>query len=235
VAGAVVLVRAPAAEGVLSGLADVLDAAARARLQASLVRRAAAWAKGVAPGHAVVAVEPGGSVEEVTALAGDVVVETQGNGTRGERIAAAVQRAFDRWGGPVMIAGTDVPRLSAGHAAAALADLEGGGEASFGPSMDGGWYLAALAAPRLELFDLAAEVWDGPVVMARMLETAQRLGLETGLLRMERALRTPGDLAAMAADPLTPSDVFASLPAGMLRNAQWGRGSRSPGTQDADR
>jgi glycosyltransferase A (GT-A) superfamily protein (DUF2064 family) len=101
--------------------------------------------------------------------------------------------------------------------------------------MDGGWYLAALAEPRLELFDLAAEVWDGPVVMARMLEAAQRLGLEVGLLRMERALRRPGDLVAMAADPLTPPDVFATLPAGMLRNAQRQRGSRSPGTQDADR
>ena len=116
----------------------------------------------------------------------------------------------------------------------ALADLEAGGDASFGPTMDGGWYLVALASPRVELFDLAVEVWDGPVVMARTLEVAQRLQLEIGLLRMERALRSPGDLAAMVADPLSPSDVFASLPAG-IRIAQRELGRLSPGTPDSDR
>lgn len=209
---AVVLARAPTADGVLDGLAAVLDADARSRLQAALVRRAAAWAAQVAGDRAVVAVEPAeraGDVAEL--LAGGVAAEPQRGPDRGARIAAAVQDAFDRWGGPVLIAGTDVPRLGADHAAAALADLDAGGDAAFGPSMDGGWYLAALAEPRVELFTLAAEVWDGPVVMARTLEVAQRLGLEMGLLRMERALRTPADLAALRSDPLAPADVFSGL------------------------
>ena len=210
---AVVLAPAPGAEGVLARLAGVLSVEQRADLQAALVRRAAAWAREVAGERAVVTVE---------------------EGTRGERIIEAIEDAFDRWGGPVLVAGTDVPRLSAAHAAAALADLEAGGDASFGPSMDGGWYLAALANPRAELFDLAAEVWDGPVVMARTLEVAQRLQLEIGLLRMERALRSPGDLAAMVADPLSPSDVFGTLPTG-IRIAQRELGRRSPGTPASDR
>jgi glycosyltransferase A (GT-A) superfamily protein (DUF2064 family) len=207
VPAALVLARAPGAPGVLDGLAGALHPAARAALQQTLVRRAISWAADVAGPHALVAVEPGDSVDEVAALAGRVAVMAQPDLPRGARIAALVQTAFDRFGGPVLMAGTDVPRLSSAHAAMALGDLEGGGDASFGPSMDGGWYLAALREPRLELFDLAAEVWDGPVVMARMLEVAQRLGLEIGLLRMERALRSPPDLAALQADPLSPPEV----------------------------
>lgn len=234
-AAAVVLARAPGAEGVLEGLAGVLDAAAREDLQATLVRRAAAWAREVAGDHVRVAVEPAARAAEVAELLGaEIVVEPQLGGDRGGRIAATVQAAFDRWGGPVLIAGTDVPRLTAAHAAAALADLEAGGDATFGPSMDGGWYLAALAAPRAELFDLAAEVWDGPVVMARTLEVAQRLGLEVGLLRMERALRTAGDVVAVRADPLSPAEVSDRLSVG-IRSPRMGRETHSPGTDAADR
>src|SRR5215218_2590838 len=96
---AVVLARAPGADGTLSGLADVLDAAARADLQARLMRRAATWAADVAGEHAVVVVEPDDARAGVAPLTAPVVVEPQGPGTRGERIAAAVNRAFERWGG----------------------------------------------------------------------------------------------------------------------------------------
>jgi glycosyltransferase A (GT-A) superfamily protein (DUF2064 family) len=151
-----------------------------------------------------------------------------------ERLAGATRAAFARHGGPLLLAAADTPRLTTAHARMALDDLAGGADATFGPGMDGGWYLAALAAPRPELFDLAAEVWDGPVVMARTLEVARRLGLEIGLLRMERALRTPEDLVALRADPLSPSDVSDAVPVG-IRTSQLVRESRPPGTQDADR
>jgi glycosyltransferase A (GT-A) superfamily protein (DUF2064 family) len=157
-------------------------------------------------------VQPDDATGEVAALVGaGVAVFPAGAGGPGERIARAMAAAFERHGGPVLVAGTDVPRLGAHHAAAAIADLECGAAASFGPAMDGGWYLAALPEPRAELFDLAAEVWDGPVVMARTLEVTQRLGLEVGLLRMERRLATPGDADAFVADPLTPRDVIDAL------------------------
>ena len=35
--------------------------------------------------------------------------------------------------------------------------------------------------------------------------------MEVGLLRHERALRTPADAAAFLADPLTPAEVRAAL------------------------
>jgi glycosyltransferase A (GT-A) superfamily protein (DUF2064 family) len=213
---AVVLATAPEAPGVLEGLAPALGADARAALQATLIRRAAAWAVEAAggPGAATVAVLPASGAEDVAALVPPGVrVEAQTGDHLGERIAAAARAAFDRHGGPVLIAGIGVPRLGPAHIAAVRADLDAGAEASFGPNMDGGWYLAALAAPRLELFDLAGEVWEGPVVMARTLEVAQRLGLEIGLLRMERRLETVADAAAFLADPLTPADVAGGLAA----------------------
>jgi glycosyltransferase A (GT-A) superfamily protein (DUF2064 family) len=128
--------------------------------------------------------------------------------------AAAMAAAFERHGGPLLVARTDLPRLSPAHAAAALLDLTEGGDVSFGPTMDGGWYLAAMADPRPELLALSDEVWEGPVVMARTLEVAQRLGLEIGLLRMERRLASAVDVAAYAADPLTPPDVRVLLQPG---------------------
>ncbi|MEA2142428.1 MAG: uncharacterized protein QOI64_858, partial [Solirubrobacteraceae bacterium] len=111
-------------------------------------------------------------------------------------------------------------------------------QASFGPNMDGGWYLAALAAPRLELFDLASEVWDGPVVMARTLEVAQRLDIEVGLLRMERRLETAVDAAAFLADPLTPTDIAQLLGTGVVQErgtAEMGSATDPNGSQNADR
>ena len=56
-----------------------------------------------------------------------------------------------------------------------------------------------LAAPRAELLA------GSPFAVAR------EHGLEVGLLRHERALRGPGDVAACLADPLTPADVRAAL------------------------
>jgi glycosyltransferase A (GT-A) superfamily protein (DUF2064 family) len=214
VTAAVVLAGAPGAAGVLDGLAGVLDAAARARLQAELIRHAAAWADAAAPGCAAIAVEPASAVADVAALVPDGVrVEGQIDGPPGARIAAAVQAAFDRHGGPVLLATSPVPRLGAFHAAAALTDLDTGADATFGPSMDGGWYLAGFAAPRTELLGLAADVWDGPLVMARLLDVAQRIGLEIGLLRMERRLETPEDAAAFLVDPLTPPALAVSVQA----------------------
>ena len=202
------LARAPSADGVLEGLAGTLSREGRGALQAALIGRAAAWAREVAGRHAAVAVEPAHGVEEVAALVGDAVRVV----AHGDRVAATVAAAFDR-GGPVLVARCDVPRLSAAHAAAALADLGDGGQASFGPSMEGGWYLAALAEPRL--VELVADVWEERLVMARTLEVAQRLQLDVGLIRMERALRTPADQLAMLADPLTPAEVSRILRSGI--------------------
>jgi uncharacterized protein len=207
------MARAPRPGACKTELESLLGPEGCARLQAVLIRRAADWAAAVAPGRAFVAYDPPDALEEMLALVPpgtDLLAQEDGH--PGERLAAAVERAFALGGGgPVLVSGTDVPRLSPGHAAAALADLEAGCDATFGPALSGGWYLAGLAAPRPELFALGEEARDGPTLLARTLEIAREHSLELGLLRYERALERPLDARAVLADPLAPADVVAAL------------------------
>ena len=102
-------------------------------------------------------------------------------GAESQRLAGAVEEAFGRAGpGPLLVAGTGVPGLAAGHAAAALADLAEGCDATFGPSLHGGFYLAGLAAPHPELFAALTEPPRGPQVLSAVLARAHELGLELG-------------------------------------------------------
>lgn len=133
--------------------------------------------------------------------------------TDGQRRAREVAAAFSRFeaGSPLLLVGVGVVRLGPDHAADALSDLAAGSDVSFGPANDGGYYLLALARPLPELFEIPAEAWGGPLVLPRTLEIASKLGLEGGLLRMERELARPEDAAALLADPLTPPEVRALL------------------------
>jgi glycosyltransferase A (GT-A) superfamily protein (DUF2064 family) len=125
----------------------------------------------------------------------------------------AVRAAFADGGagGPVLIASALAPRLTGEHARMALADLHGGAAATFGPGMDGGWYLVGLAAPHEAVLRLLAEPVAGAEVMGRLLAAAAEADLEVGLLRMERLLRTARDAAALRVDPLIPQAVRAAL------------------------
>jgi glycosyltransferase A (GT-A) superfamily protein (DUF2064 family) len=206
---ALVFVRAPRAGTVKRALEPWLGPAGCAGLQAALVRRAAAWAGAAAPGAAWLAVDPPDAVAEVAALAGPgVAVIAQSGAGLHERLAAAVARVA---GGPLLLAGSDCPRLGAAHAAAALSDLATGCDAVVGTTLDGDWYLAALAAPRPDLLALAPDRAARPDGFGRMLATAHALGAEVGVLRHERALRTPDDMAAHLADPLLAPELRAAL------------------------
>jgi len=116
-------------------------------------------------------------------------------------VAAAAAAALGLGPGPLLVLPAICPRLGSAHVAAALADLAAGCDAAYGPTLEGDWYLAALAQPRAELLT------GNPFTVAR------EHGAEVGLLRHERALRTAADAAAFLADPLTPADVRAALSA----------------------
>jgi glycosyltransferase A (GT-A) superfamily protein (DUF2064 family) len=231
---ALILADPPTPGDCLPGLEPLLGPEGCARLQAVLVRRAAAWAAEVAPGRALVAVAPppagtlgappptadhptagslGAESGDVAALVPEgTVVFGQSGAHRGERLIAAVEQAFASAGpGPLLVAGTGVPRLSAAHAAAALADLAEGCDATFGPALDGGFYLAGLAGSYAAVFTLPAEAWEGADLLTGVLSCARENGLELGLLRYERELRAPLDVRALLADPLAPADVVAVL------------------------
>ncbi|MEA2296871.1 MAG: hypothetical protein QOE86_4510 [Solirubrobacteraceae bacterium] len=149
--------------------------------------RATAWAGAVAPGCARLLVP-------------------------GESVAEAAREAFARHGGPVLLAAADTPRLGPEHAAMALGDLAAGAAASLGPGMDGGWYLAALAAPHTAVLALLDESPGGADAMGRLFAVAHEAGLEVGMLRMERMLRTARDVRALRADPRTPDILRSALP-----------------------
>ena len=188
---ALVLADPPRPGACLPRLEPLIGRDACAELQSVLIERASRWAESVSPGRALVSTD---------------VLEGETEAARRARECAA---AFDRFGAdaPLLLAFAGLPRLRAVHAEDALADLAAGADVSFGPSNDGGYYLLALARPVPEIFDIAPETWDGPLVLPRTIELAAKLGLEGGLLRMERMLATPADARALVADPLTPSDI----------------------------
>jgi len=202
-APAALLIAAAPAPGAKPALEPLLGEAGCIALQSLLIRRAAGWAAAAAPGAARVAVA--GDLERVQALIPPGVAAFAQEGSEPAAVLAAAIARVGR--GPLLIAGTDCPRLGPAHAAAALGDLAAGCDVAVGATLEGGWYLAALREPRAELLD----VGDGG--FARVLRRAAELGAEIGVLRHERLLVTPGDAAALIADPIAPADLRAALAA----------------------
>ncbi|HUE27573.1 MAG TPA: DUF2064 domain-containing protein, partial [Solirubrobacteraceae bacterium] len=143
---------------------------------------AEAWARGVAPD----------GVERVRA---------------GERLEDAVARVLAAPGGPLLVLWPLLPQLRREHALAALGDLDAGSDVVLGPVIDGGLYLLGLARPLPALMSAAADRWQDPDVMTIGFAAAQEAGLEVGLLRAERALRSAEDVRAALADPLLPPEI----------------------------
>ena len=130
----------------------------------------------------------------------------------GDDPAAVLAAAVARVGrGPLLIATPDCPRLGAAHAAAALADLAAGCDVVFGATLEGGWYLAGLREPRPELLTVAPEAWQRAGGIGLVLERARALGAAVGMLRHERVLAAPDDVAALLADPLLEPALRAAL------------------------
>jgi glycosyltransferase A (GT-A) superfamily protein (DUF2064 family) len=220
---ALILARAPSAGAAKPELAPLLDARRRAELHALLIRRAAGWAAEVAPDAAYVAVErPGderppppdevGTPRSTRALEAvrrllppGVTAFAPEGGDPAAGLAAAIAHVGR---GPLLIAGTDCPRLGPAHAAAALSDLDAGCDVVVGATLEGGWYLAGLREPRPELIGVAVARAGG---FERVLRRAAELGAQVGMLRHERLLVAPPDAAALLADPLLPADLRAAL------------------------
>jgi uncharacterized protein len=206
-AAVLVIARAPTPGAAKRELEPLIGARRCVALQALLIRRAAAWAAATAPGAVHFAVE--GSLDAVRDLLppGAVVFAQQGS-DQAEVLAAAIARVGRA---PLLIAGTDCPRLGASHAAAALGDLAAGCAVVIGATLEGGWYLAGLREPRPELLAVAPEAWQREGGIGLVLQRAAEFGAEVGMLRHERLLVTPADAAALLADPLLPAELRAAL------------------------
>lgn len=214
------MTRAPRAGTVKTRLEPLLGPQACARLQRALVTHAAAVAVQAAPGRVYVAVDPPEAVADIEAslpLASAVFAQCQGD--LGTRMSAAVARVFAAQQGPVIVIGTDIPTLTAARISAAGRMLESGHTAVFGPALDGGYYLLALARPTdeppgpavLPVFELPGSWWGGPRVLQASLRAARAAGLRVGLLPPLRDLDTPADAAALLADGALPAEIRSLL------------------------
>lgn len=201
-----------------SPLEPLLGMEGCARLESLLLRRAARWAAESAPGAAFLAVPPGGSG---VALPDGLAIEcfAQAGGSVPERFERAARHVFARHGGPLIIVGTDFPRLAAYHADAAIGDLREGCDVVLGVAIGGGLYLLGMRRPEPKLFALAGAGADGEMTRRNAREVTEGLGLDVGMLHYERALVGPGDARALLADPLLPADLGEALAACRRRRA----------------
>jgi uncharacterized protein len=209
------MARAPGALGHGAALAAQLGQERWIALQRLLLRRALTWASGVGAASVHLAYEPASSGREVRALVDPEihVFAAHGAGPVGALANAAV-RAVSGHDDPLLIVWPELPRWRPDHAGDALADLADGCQVSLGPVFDGGFYLVALAHPLSGLLGLPAATWRSADAMGIALAAAHTAGVQAGLLRPERALRTPADVRAALADPLLDGELRAVLEPG---------------------
>ena len=188
-AGPDVLLMAPEGFGGAE-LERALGSEPLAELRAALRAAAEAWARTVAP---------------------DAVHHAGG----AEPLADTVNRMFGGHHGPLLVAWPLLPRFRRGHAAGALDDLEAGCDVVLGPVIDGGLYLLGLARPVPALLSLPEAGWQDPDVMTVGLTAARDAGIEVGLLRAERALRSPETSARRLPICSGPSRAAPAAPSSM--------------------
>jgi uncharacterized protein len=124
---------------------------------------------------------------------GLLLLPQQGEGL-GERLANAFAELFSRGYTTLAVIGTDSPDLPLSFIVAAYERLESGtADAVFGPTEDGGYYLAALTSAHPELF---REIpWSSDRVLELSLQRATEAGLRPSLLPLWYDLDEPSDLS----------------------------------------
>jgi rSAM/selenodomain-associated transferase 1 len=125
-------------------------------------------------------------------LAEEALVPQRGDDL-GARMSAAFDEAFRRGARRAAVIGTDVPWVTHGLVAEALAAL-GDHDVVLGPTADGGYYLLATDRPRPELF--CGVAWSTPSVLASTVERAGALGLRVRMLPELPDIDTIDDLRA---------------------------------------
>jgi rSAM/selenodomain-associated transferase 2/rSAM/selenodomain-associated transferase 1 len=188
------MAKAPLPGRVKTRLQPVFTPGQCAEIQEALIRRTERWALEVAPEAAFMA------CDRPEAVCARATVFSQSEGHLGRRLEHATAQVWQRHPGPLLVVGVDT-RLTAAHADAALGHLAAGKEVVFGPALDGGYYLVALARPMPEVFAIDPAAWGGPAVLERSLSAARAAGLSVATLDPERDLDTPADAEALIDDP----------------------------------
>lgn len=131
-----------------------------------------------------------------------VKVGTQMPGDLGRRMYHSLKSALDRGCRRVVLVGTDIPTMQAGHLQAAFEALEDH-DTVLGPSRDGGFWLVGMSRP-VDIFQGIA--WGSPHVLAQTLAAVRRKGLSAARLNTLNDVDSPEDLHEWLpdADPFTP-------------------------------
>jgi rSAM/selenodomain-associated transferase 2/rSAM/selenodomain-associated transferase 1 len=116
----------------------------------------------------------------------------QAGGDLGSRMANALGAALDQGERPVVLVGTDIPSMTAGHIQTAFRALRRH-DVVLGPSRDGGYWLIGVRR-QVDLFQ--GIPWGRADVLARTLAQAVRQGLTVFQLEPLNDIDTPADLAA---------------------------------------
>ena len=152
----------------------------------------------------VVAVTPPSACAEVGLLVGpDVETMPQSEGDLGERMRATMAALFERGARAVVLIGSDIPHITAGHITEAFrAVVENPKTLVLGPAEDGGYYLiAARRVPNV----FAGIDWGGADVLAQTERAASADGLRVQLLEQLTDVDSPDDLHHAAASGRAPS------------------------------
>jgi uncharacterized protein len=107
--------------------------------------------------------------------------EAQQGTTLGQRIFAALERAT-RSANVVAAIGSDHPELQRDQVERAFAAVEDGADVALGPSADGGYYLIAVAAKKLDWRIFSEIPWSSATVFETTLLRCRELGLRVEVL-----------------------------------------------------
>ena len=134
------------------------------------------------------AVTPDRAVQDTR---GGVRILPQGPGSLGARMARLLR---DRPPGPVVVVGSDIPDLDAGHVAQAFEAL-GRHDWVFGPAADGGYWLVGARRRRAPWRTFEGVRWSSPHTLADSL--ANLAGARVALLEELHDVDTGEDLARL--------------------------------------
>jgi uncharacterized protein len=156
-------------------------------------------------------------------LPADALHAPQADGPFGARLESALDDAFARGAGPLLVVGTDVPGFSSRSIEQALAALgDDADRVVLGPSPDGGFYLLACHRPIDGL--AGATRWRRRDTLRELVRSLRAAGRTVELLAPLRDLDRPADLeiwlAARSADEnlwLTLARSISRLLAGRRR------------------
>ena len=114
----------------------------------------------------------------------------QGSGSLGDRLARAVDEAFQSGARRVIVIGSDCPAVRPADIEAASAALEDH-DVVLGPAVDGGYWLIGLRSPDTRVFEGIS--WSTHLVLTQTLARCREAGLTVSLLRELRDVDTLED------------------------------------------